>query len=39
MSDIADLTKARPVEAEEESAKRRQIVEGARAMFLSMASL
>ncbi len=35
MSDIADLTKARPVEAEDESAKRRQIVEGARAMFLS----
>jgi AcrR family transcriptional regulator len=35
MSDIADLTQNRPIEAEEESAKRRQIVEGARAVFLS----
>ena len=34
MSDIADLTQNR-IEVEEESAKRRQIVEGARAMFLS----
>jgi len=35
MSEIAELTINRSVEAEEESAKRRQIVEGARAMFLS----
>jgi AcrR family transcriptional regulator len=36
MSELAaDLTGNRPVEAEEDSAKRRQIVEGARSMFLS----
>lgn len=35
MNDIAELTQARPPEADEDSAKRRQIVEGARAVFLA----
>ena len=35
MSDTAELTHGRPVEAEEDNAKRRQIVEGARLVFLA----
>ncbi len=35
MSDVADLTQTRPAEADDDSAKRRQIVEGARAVFLA----
>jgi AcrR family transcriptional regulator len=35
MNDIAELTQVRPSEADEDSAKRRQILEGARAMFLA----
>jgi AcrR family transcriptional regulator len=35
MSEIAELTQGRPVEAEEDNAKRRQIVEGARLVFLA----
>ncbi len=35
MSDIADLIQTKPAEADEDSAKRRQIIEGARAVFLS----
>jgi AcrR family transcriptional regulator len=35
MSDAIELNQARPAAAEEENAKRRQIVDGARAVFLS----
>jgi AcrR family transcriptional regulator len=35
MNDLADLTLTKPPEAEDDSAKRRQIVEGARAVFLA----
>ncbi len=35
MSDISELTQSRPVEADEENAKRRQIMDGARATFLA----
>jgi AcrR family transcriptional regulator len=35
MNDVAELTQTRPPEADEDSAKRRQIVEGARAVFLA----
>jgi AcrR family transcriptional regulator len=35
MSDTIDLTRPKPAETDEESAKRRQIIEGARAVFLS----
>jgi len=35
MPDTAELTQPRPVEAEEENAKRRQIVDGARSVFLA----
>jgi AcrR family transcriptional regulator len=35
MSDTAELTDNRPIEAEEDNAKRRQIVEGARQVFLT----
>jgi AcrR family transcriptional regulator len=35
MSETAEVTKVRPIEVEEDSAKRRQIVEGARAVFLA----
>ena len=35
MSDIAELSQSRPVEADEDNAKRRQIMEGARAVFLA----
>ena len=35
MSETIDLTRNRPAEADEDSAKRRQIIEGARAVFLS----
>ena len=35
MSDVADLIQTKPAEADEDSAKRRQIIEGARAVFLS----
>lgn len=35
MSDIAERPGTRPIEAEEDSAKRRQIVEGARGVFLA----
>ena len=35
MSDVVELTQSRPVEADEDNAKRRQIMEGARAMFLA----
>ena len=35
MSDAIDLTRNRPAEADEDSTKRRQIIEGARAVFLS----
>ncbi len=35
MSDAIDLTRSKPAEADEESAKRRQIMEGARAVFLA----
>lgn len=35
MSDAIELTRNKPAEADEESAKRRQIVEGARAVFLA----
>ena len=35
MSETAELTQSRPVEAEEENAKRRQIVDGARQVFLA----
>ena len=35
MSETAELTQVRPIEAEEDNAKRRQIVEGARSVFLA----
>lgn len=35
MSDTAELPQSRPVEAEEDNAKRRQIVDGARSVFLA----
>jgi AcrR family transcriptional regulator len=35
MSDTIELTRPKPAETDEESAKRRQIIEGARAVFLS----
>ena len=35
MSDVADLIQTKPAEADEDSAKRRQIIEGARAVFLA----
>ena len=35
MSETAELTQSRPVEAEEDNAKRRQIVDGARRVFLA----
>jgi AcrR family transcriptional regulator len=35
MSDTIDLTRAKPAETDEESAKRRQIIDGARAVFLA----
>lgn len=35
MSDTAELTQSRPLEAEENNAKRRQIVDGARSVFLA----
>ena len=35
MSDSIELTRNKPAEADEESAKRRQIIEGARAVFLA----
>ena len=35
MSDVADLIQTKPAEADEDSTKRRQIIEGARAVFLS----
>jgi AcrR family transcriptional regulator len=35
MSGIAELIQARPAEAEEDNAKRRQIVDGARSVFLA----
>ncbi len=35
MSEIAEITQTRPVEGEEENAKRRQIVDGARSVFLA----
>ena len=34
MSEIAELTKARPIEGEADNAKRRQIVDGARSVFM-----
>jgi AcrR family transcriptional regulator len=35
MADTAELTQPRPIEAEEDNAKRRQIVDGARSVFLA----
>ena len=35
MSDVAELSLSRPIEADEDNAKRRQVMEGARAMFLA----
>lgn len=35
MADTAELTHGRPLEAEEDNAKRRQIVDGARSVFLA----
>jgi len=35
MADTAELTQPRPIEAEEDDAKRRQIVDGARPVFLA----
>ena len=35
MSDVVELSQSRPAEADEDNAKRRQIMEGARAMFLA----
>ena len=35
MSETAELAQSRPIEAEEENAKRRQIVDGARQVFLA----
>ena len=35
MSDAIELTQSKPAEADEESAKRRQIIDGARAVFLA----
>lgn len=35
MSETAELTRARPIEAEADNAKRRQIVDGAREVFLA----